>query len=223
MEYIFTFEPQVRKRMLNEQEAQDLMTKWIDLKSRLEKSNDPKLVGDFKKHNKECVEKFKYLVTMKTGRYKAFSNYEDLNQEGYEALYKAMNNYNPKKGSFFWWAHKYIDTRISRSANLHTTIRYPLKVAKANTPHKESVMPLMIEERYCPDKELEESQSMRAIQGALTLLSSEQQEVINLAYGFDGDKPMSINKICKKLGMSRLGCIKTINSALSTMKENIKI
>ena len=220
---MFTFEPQVRKRMLNEQEAQDLMTKWIDLKSRLESSNDPMLVSDFKKHNKECVEKFKYLVTMKTGRYKAFSNYEDLNQEGYEALYKAMNNYNPKKGSFFWWAHKYIDTRISRSANLHTTIRYPLKVAKANTPHKESVMPLMIEERYCPDKELEESQSIRAIQNAFGSLTSQQQEVINLAYGFDGDKPMSINKICKKLGISRLGCIKTINSALSTMKDNIKI
>ena len=84
-------------------------------------------------------------------------------------------------------------------------------------------MPLMIEERYCPDKELEESQSMRAIQGALTLLSSEQQEVINLAYGFDGDKPMSINKICKKLGMSRLGCIKTINSALYYEREHQNI
>jgi RNA polymerase sigma factor (sigma-70 family) len=160
---------------------------------------------------------------MKTGRYKAFSNYEDLNQEGFEALIKAMNNYNPKKGSFFWWAHKYIDTRISRSANLHTTIRYPLKVAKAATPHKEAVMPLLIEERYCPDRELEESQLNHAIQGAVSILTPEQREVISLAYGFDGDKPMSINKICKKLNISRLSCIKTINSALSLMKENIKV
>jgi RNA polymerase sigma factor (sigma-70 family) len=209
--------------MLNEQEAQDLMIRWIDLKARLEKSNDPKLIGEFKKHNQTCVEKFSYLVTMKTGRYKAFNNYEDLNQEGFEALYKAMNNYNPKKGSFFWWAHKYIDTRISRSANLHTTIRYPLKVAKAQTPHKESVMPTLIEERYCPDKELEESQSLQAIQGAIALLNQGQKEVINLAFGFDGDKSMSINKICKKLSISRLSCIKMINSALSTMKENIKL
>jgi RNA polymerase sigma factor (sigma-70 family) len=209
--------------MLNEQEAQELMIRWIDLKSQLEKSSDPTLISQFKKHNRECIEKFRYLVTMKTGRYKSFSNYEDLNQEGYEALYKAMNNYNPKKGSFFWWAHKYIDTRISRSANLHTTIRYPLKVAKATTPHTESVMPLMIEERYCPDKELETSQSLGAVHGVLTLLTPEQKEVINLVYGFDGDKPMSINKICKKLSISRLGCIKMINGALSIMKENIKI
>lgn len=209
--------------MLTEQEAQDLMTKLIDLRAQVKSSDDPKIINELKKHESICMDKFRYLVTMKTGRYKAFSNYEDLNQEGFEALIKSMNNYNPKKGSFFWWAHKYIDTRISRSANLHTTIRYPLKVAKANTPHKESVMPLLIEERYCPDKELEESQSMQAIQGAVSKLTNEQREVINLAFGFDGDKPMSINKICKKLSISRLSCIKTMNSALSTMKENIKI
>ena len=209
--------------MLTEQEAQDLMTTLIDLRSKAKETEDSKIISQLKKHEAVCMEKFRYLVTMKTGRYKAFSNYEDLNQEGFEALVKAMNNYNPKKGSFFWWAHKYIDTRISRSANLHTTIRYPLKVAKANTPHKESVMPLLIEERYCPDRELEDSQTTQAIYGAVSLLSSEQKEVINLAFGFEGDKPMSINKICKKLNISRLSCIKTINSALSTMKENIKI
>jgi RNA polymerase sigma factor (sigma-70 family) len=160
---------------------------------------------------------------MKTGRYKTFSNYEDLNQEGFEALIKAMTNYNPKKGSFFWWAHRYIDTRISRSANLHTTIRYPLKVAKNNAPHKESVMPLLIEEVHCPDKELEGCQSSYAIQQAFALLTEDQKNIINLVYGFDGDKPMSINKICKKLNISRLSCIKTIDSALSMMKEKIKI
>lgn len=209
--------------MLTEQEANELMNKWIDLKGQLKTSNEPKLVKEFEKHEKLCVEKFRYLVTMKTGRYKAFSNYEDLNQEGHEALIKAMKTFKPNKGSFFAWAHNYIGTRISRSANLHTTIRFPLKVAKANTPHKESVMPLLIEERYCPDKELEESQVTHAVQDALSVLSNEQKEIINLAFGFDGDKPMSINKICKKLGISRLSCIKTINSALSTMKENIKL
>ena len=95
--------------------------------------------------------------------------------------------------------------------------------AKANTPHKESVMPVQIEERYCPDKELEESQTTQAIHGALSILTPEQKNIIDLAFGFDGDKPMSINKICKKLSISRLSCIKTINSALSMMKENIKI
>jgi RNA polymerase sigma factor (sigma-70 family) len=209
--------------MLTEQEAHDLMNKFIDLRTQFNETGDTKIKAQLKCHEQICIEKFKYLVTMKTSRYKAFSNYDDLNQEGFEALIKAMKTFKPNKGSFFAWAHNYIGTRISRSANLHTTIRFPLKVAKATTPHKESVMPVLIEERFCPDKELEQSQTTSAVYNAISVLNQDQREIINLAFGFDGDKPMSINKICKKLNISRLSCIKTINNSLSIMKENIKI
>jgi RNA polymerase sigma factor (sigma-70 family) len=205
------------------EESQILMNKFIELRRIAAETNDPKDVAQFKKHENLCINKFMYLIFMRTAKYKKFSNYEDLNQEGFEALIKAMKNYNPKKGNFFWWSHKYIGTRISRSANLHTTIRYPLKIAKATPPHKEAIMPLIIEERYCPDKELESTELKTAIGGAMSFLTKDQVDVINLVFGFDGDKPMSINKVCNKLNITRLNCIKTINSALSTMKESIKI
>lgn len=209
--------------MLQEKEAQDLICKFIELRSTAQESKNKNDFFKFKNHENLCINKFKYLVTMKTGRYKSFSNYDDLNQEGLEALVKAMKNYNPGLGNFFWWAHKYIDTRISRSANLHTTIRYPLKIAKETAPHKEAIMPTLIEEHRCPDKELERSQLNNAIQEAFLTLTKEQQEIVNLAYGFSEDKPISINKICKKMNISRLSCIKTINIALSLMKDNIRI
>lgn len=209
--------------MLTEQEAQDLMAKLVDLKNKAKNNDDPKIKQELNRHEQKCISQFKYLITMKTGRYKSFSNYEDLNQEGFEALVKAMKTYNPKKGSFFAWAHNYIGTRISRSANLHTTIRYPLKVAKEHTPHKEAVLPVIIEERYCPDKQLENFQINSSIDHALNSLNDQQKDVINLLYGLDGDKPMSINKICKKMGISRLNCIKIINTAFLSMKENIRL
>lgn len=209
--------------MLTEKEAQDLMIRLIELRQEVKSSNNSELVKELKKHESVCVEKFKYLITMKTGRYKSFGNYEDLNQEGFEALMKAMNNYNPKKGSFFWWAHKYIDTRISRSANLHTTIRYPLKVAKETAPHKESVMPLLIETRHCPDQELESQQLLNSIESGLASLSDDQRKVVSLVHGFDNDKPMSINKVCKQLNMSRSNCNKLLSSALSQLKERVKL
>lgn len=209
--------------MLTEQEAQDLMLKLVELKAEVKVSTDFKVKNELKRHEQVCIDKFRYLITMKTNRYKTFSNYDDLNQEGFEALIKAMKTYNPKKGSFFSWAHHYIGTRISRSANLHTTIRYPLKVAREVTPHKEAVMPVIVEKRYCPDKQLEDSQINHAISKASNFLSEQEKEILNLVYGLDGDKPISINKVCKKLGVSRLHCIKTISSALSTMKEHIKL
>lgn len=209
--------------MITEQEAQDLMIKLIDLREKAKLNESISIKKELQKHEKICIEKFKYLVTMRTGRYKTFSNYDDLNQEGFEALIHSMANYNPTKGSFFWWAHKYIDTRISRSANLHTTIRYPLKVAKEMTPHKESIMPLLIEDKFCPEKELETHQSNYFINNALKKLTPQQREIINLAYGLDSDKPVSINKIRLKFNISRLDCIKLINNALFVMKENIKM
>lgn len=211
--------------MLTEQEAQQLMIDLIKMREEIKsaKNKDQKLIAKYKQHQNICIEKFRYLVSMRTSRYKSFSNYDDLNQEGFEALTKAMANYKPNKGSFFWWAHKYIDTRISRSANLHTTIRFPLKVAKENTPHKESVLPLLIEERYCPDKELEECQTTQLIQNAMSSLTEEQKQIINLAYGLDGDKSLSINKICKKLNLSRAVVNKTLNGAMDLLKESIKV
>jgi len=209
--------------MLTEQDAQDLMTTFIRLRTEMNASNDPIIVKEFKKHEKTCAEKFDYLITMKTGRYKAFSNYEDLKQEGRLALVNAMVNYDPAKGSFFWWAHKYIDTRISRSANLHTTIRFPLKVAKENAPHKESILPTLIEERYCPDKELDQAELLHSIETAMAVLSDQQRDIIHLAFGFDGDKPLSVNKICKKLGLSRSTVTKSISTSQAIMKEKIKI
>lgn len=209
--------------MLTEQEAQDLMKKLIDLKEKVKNTNENKYLVQLKNHERICISKFKYLITMKTNRYKLFSNYDDLNQDGYEALVKAMNNYNPKLGSFFWWAHKYIDTRISRCANLHTTIRYPLKIAKKIPPHKENVFPILIEENNRPDKEFENHQIMNNIESSFSLLTQDQKDIINLAYGFDGCKPMTINKICKKLNISRSNCLKMMNSALSTIKDSIRI
>ena len=60
--------------MLTEQEAHDLMNKLIDLKTQFQDTGDSKIEAELKRHERECIAKFKYLVTMKTGRYKAFSN-----------------------------------------------------------------------------------------------------------------------------------------------------
>lgn len=209
--------------MLTDKEAESLINKFISLRDLSKKTKDAKVIEEFRRHENLCIEKFRYLVTMRTSKYKGFGNYDDLNQEGFEALVKAMKNYNPNKGSFFWWAHKYIETRIARSANLHTTIRYPLKFAKANTPHKESVLPVLIESRFCPDENLESAEISDRIKNALSHLNDDQKNILFLAYGFDGDKPLSINKICKKMNISRINCVKTINSALNTLKQNIHL
>lgn len=206
--------------MITEQEAQDLVTKYKSLKKAAE--SDDSVKTELKKHEYICINKLKYLVTMKVGKYKTFNNYEDLIQEGYEALLKGIKTYESSKGSVFWWLHKYIDTRISRSANLHTTIRYPLKVAKQQAPYKEFNMPNLIEEFNCPDKKLEEQQSIQLISENFKHLSENQKQIISLAFGFEHAKSFSINKIAKKTNLSRSAVLKEYKSAINILKEHIK-
>ncbi len=204
--------------MISEQEAKDLILKLKELKSN--KNEISKI--EIQKYENMCVSKLKYLVTMKLGKYKSFNNYEDLCQEGYEALLKAINTYDPSKGSIFWWCHKYIDTRISRSANLHTTIRYPLKIAKKQTPHKESIMPNLIEKNNCPDAQLHNAEVNRLIHQGLSLLSDRQKTILSMAFGLEDDPPYSTNKIAKKTNLSRSTVLREMRMAFAHMRENIK-
>jgi len=209
--------------MISVEESQQLIEKLIDLRSRYRETNDPKDRKNYMEQQTLCIEKFQYLISMRTDRYKNFFNYDDLNQEGNEALLKAMNSYDPSRGTFFWWSHQYIKTRIVRSATAHSAIRYPLKFAKENPPHKESHLPLMIEEKNCPDRNAEIKEVKGSVNNAMKFLNRKQKKIISMAFGFDGDKPMSVNKICQSMNISRLLCLRVIDSAMDVLKENIKI
>lgn len=200
------------------------MIELIRLRNEASSSNDPKVAAAFKRHENLCVSKFEYLVWMRTNKYRKFDNHEDLVQEGFVALMHAMKNYDPKKGSWFWWAHKYIDTRIARHANQHTTIRYPLKVAKETPPHKEPSLPRLVdEENHRPDNAVETSQISEHVRETLSFLSEDQQKILRLSFGLDGEEPLSITKICAKLKIPRSRCIKIIHNSLESLGELIDL
>jgi RNA polymerase sigma factor (sigma-70 family) len=209
--------------MVSIEEAQNLMTTLIQLRNKSEETKSQEDIAAYRRHEQICIDKFFYLVSMRTNKYKGFSNYEDLNQEGLEVLVRAMNNYDPSKGIFFWWAHKYIETRITRSANAHTVIRYPLKFAKTNVPHRETRMPELKEEKNIPEKLTEDLEITKVIGSAMDHLNEEQKKIVNLVFGVDGDKPLSINKVCKKMKLSRFYCMKMIDGALDVLKKNIRL
>ncbi len=199
------------------------MIALINLRQKYKETHEESLLMDLKRHEELCIDKFRYLITTRTARYKSFSNYEDLCQEGYEALLKAMINYDPNKGSFFWWAHKYIDTRIARAANSHSTIRYPMKVAKEQVPHKENTMPTMIEERYCPEKEYNKAEVNDVVFSSLSALNEQDRNVVKMVYGFEGDKPMSMTRICRTLKISKGAAARSLENALGVLKNGIVI
>lgn len=221
--------------MITEQEVQNLIHTLTILK---EKYNLSKTTADKHKlnlHKNLLIKQLEYQIDMKIGKYKKYNNYEDIKQEALLRVARAIETYDQNKGSFFWWFHRYVDTTISRIANQHSAIRFPMKFAKDNLPIRTSIKKIdknvkgfellfeSLHDNRLPDFRLEYNEFSVTFNKIFAKLPRHQQDVINLAFGFDSGKAMSIDKISNKLNITKSTCLRTIKSALSTMKENIKI
>lgn len=205
----------------NQEEIDELARNLIKLRNKAQKSKSKTIKQKFEVYQTYCIERFKYLITMRAGKYRKFSNYKDLEQDGYEALMLALRTYDPKKGSFTWWADKYISTRISRAANAHSTIRFPLKKARELKPFKTSTMPVIIDSNPDALQYIEANEASNNVLKAIKELPEQHQKVINFVYGFHGLKPHSIGNALKTFSLSRPQCLKILEEAKLKLKEKL--
>lgn len=206
----------------NQEEIDAYARKLIQLRDKCQKSDNLALKQEYLEYQNFCIEKFKYLVSIRVSRYRKFSNFKDLEQDGYEALMLALRTYNPNKGSFTWWADKYISTRVSRAANAHSTIKFPIKKAKELKPFKTTTIPIMIDSQPNALENIDTSETSNSILTAIKELSEEHQKLINLIYGFQGMKPHSIVTAQKVLSLSRPQCLRILAEAKNQLKEKLK-
>lgn len=203
----------------NKDEINEIAKEYVELREQASKSKNKKIKSKFKQFHNDIVKKLSHLVLLRTNRYRMFNNYHDLQQDGFEALFMALKTYRPEKGDFSWWAKKYIDTRVSRAANSHSTIKYPLKTIKDFKPHKMSVIPVITDTAFDPQENLEYSELQKAVAHAISLLPEIQQRVIKLSFEMAGNRASTISKISEELKISRTQTIKILDLA----KDNLKI
>lgn len=203
--------------MISEEEAQKILLELKILKDKSHISLEDK--KRYNQHLQLCFSNFDYLIKSKTNKYKKFSNHEDLMQEGYIALINAIDTYNSSKGSFFWWAHKYLDTKISRNANQHSDIKYPLKITKKIKPRKEYNFPVIVDNNS-PDVISSKNESNYKLYNGLEKLSKNQRNIICMLYGFDNEK-MSLEKISNTLDININECKREIKRAFVFLRREI--
>jgi RNA polymerase sigma factor (sigma-70 family) len=119
-------------------EVDNIARKYLELKNAA-KNGTRKEQIEYRRFQTYCVNKMMPIILNKTSKYMKFSNYSDLKQDGCEALIMAFESYDPNSGSFFWWADKYVKTKVSRAANKHSTISVPLRKAGAQPPIRFSI------------------------------------------------------------------------------------
>lgn len=205
----------------NQEEIDEFAKELIRLRDKSQKTKSKTLKQEYLEYQKFCMEKFKYMITMRVSKYRKFPNYKDLEQDGFEALILALRTYNPNKGSFTWWADKYISTRVSRAANAHSTIRFPLKKARELKPFKTSTIPIIVDMQPDALESIQTSETTDRVLKAISALPTDHQKLINLIYGFQGMKPHSIGDALKELSLSRPQCLRILEEAKTKLKEKL--
>jgi RNA polymerase sigma factor (sigma-70 family) len=203
----------------NNDEIEELVAKYLSLRDKVKKSKE--FSKEFDQYQNYCMKKLRFLVDQRTYKYKKFSNFPDLEQDGFEALLLSLRTFDHTKGSFTWWADKYITTRISRAANTHSTIRFPLKKARELKPFKTSVIPVIVDSNPDVLENISTSETTQLVLKAIHELPESHQKLINLIYGFEGMKPHSIGNALKTLSLSRPQCVKILAEAKSQIKEKL--
>jgi len=205
--------------MVSEISPEVLLKKFVVVRNKLKKQkNNKELQDKYDYYLDLCINKFRYMITTKTNRYKSFPNHQDLIQDGVVGLIYALRTYHPKKGNFYAWAHKYIGTKISREANKHSTIKIPIYKTKDLCPIKVCNYPMNLEAGKDCIEMMENSENIEVIPTAIKSLSLPQQKIIMMSYGFGGGRQQTISSISKKLNLSVKKCEQLRNDALKKLK-----
>jgi len=207
---------------MEQEEINNLAKTYLELQSSAAESEE--LEAKFRQYQNICMHKLRNLVLFRARRYKKFSNYDDLAQDGFEALLLALKTYNPDKGCFSWWADKYINTRICRAANAHSVIRIPLKKARKLKPFKMSKLPIFID-HTSPLEDAQEAQIRKTQQEkigkALEALSQQHSSIIKLVYGLQG-RSYSTSQILEIMSITKSEYTKLLKEAKAQIKKVYK-
>jgi len=205
---------------LTKEEIDEIATKYIELRKKAESGGQSDQLR-FDAYKNITAQKFKCLIAHHTKKYRRFSNHVDLEQDGFEALINALGTFDPAKGSFAWWANRYVKTRVQRKANAHSTIKFPIKKAKEVKPYKISTMPIRVAPGPTPLEEVERLESSKHIGNAMEKLTDKQLLVVSMKYGFNGIRERPVGKILEDLSISRQQYSKLLSEAENQIKKHL--
>lgn len=206
---------------ISKEEINSIAIEFLELKKLAETQKDSKSIKKYKNYQNFCMESLAHLVNNKTNRYKKFSNYNDLCQDGFEALLLSFKTFQPEKGDFCWWASKYIGTRVSRAANNHATIKIPMKKSREIHPYKTNSIPILLDNRN-QELEIEKLELKKILSEALSELPEINRQAINLYYSADNQSDLLLSKISKRLNLPKISCMKLINDTEIKLKKTME-
>lgn len=169
---------------------------------------------------KEIVERISFLVYGQAKPYRNFSNYEDLVQEGFVGLLKAVEKFKWRMfPNFFIYSGQWIRHYIKRSASRFDVVYNPNKTRVVYAEPNE----LEVDLSDSPYEILFAVEREEGINMVLAGLSNTERQIISMIFGLDGQKQETLRKIGPKFNVTYERIRQIKNNALVKLKRNPKM
>lgn len=207
--------------MLNEQrkkEVDEFGKKFIELREAAKNSKEANLA--FNKYKNQIFLDLKPYVALYTAKYKKFSNYQDLNRFGDEAIWKSLKTYKLSKGRYSFWFHRYVGTKIVRQAAAHAAIRISIRSIKKNPnakPIKVDEIPIQVDV-LTPEFLTEKRRQIQKLNAFIQTLEPVAKTIFCHHFQIDS-KYKSVSDLCQDLNISKPKFKSILNQCLLEIRK----
>ena len=171
-----------------------------------------------KRIHDQIITDLSFLVYSNTSRYRKFSNYEDLNQEGFVGLIKATKRFDHRRfPNFFVFANQWILNGIMRSAKKHDVVYNPKRIKTVYCGDDQLMPP--DESAECVDEQYETKERNGIVNDAISSLPVRDRGILMNLFGINsGEHTLRETEKYCGLTYERIRQIK--NRALEKLKLN---
>jgi RNA polymerase sigma factor (sigma-70 family) len=178
--------------------------------------------SDLIRFENDMIGKLDYIINQKLAPYRPYKNYNDLKGEAWLAFSMCLNSFDPERGNFAKWIHRYVDTAISRKALKHSIVKIPLRKNKREDL-KISYFGLIKSacKYFKNDVEEIDAELFIKIKSCINSLNEEEKNIIVWRFGLDNEKPKPISKIAKNLTQKPADIKIKLQNCLDKIKEEL--
>ena len=173
---------------------------------------------DIRNIHSKIVEGLSFLVYSHTKQYRKFPNYEDLVQEGFVGLIKAVRKFNYTLfPNFFVYADRWIKHSVKRAASRFDVVYNPNRNRVVYAEPAESEEEIVED---TPEEIFFSKERSNRVETVLGELSDRDSEIVKRIFGIGEYSPQTLREIGPIFNLTHERIRQIKNDAISKLKKN---
>ena len=197
---------------------EEVMNKFKKIDDEKEKLTN----NQIKLMHEEIIDNSKFLVYKVTRKYRSFSNYEDLVQEGFKGLLVVTRKFNYKLfPNFYVYAERCIRRHVNRAASRFDIV---YSADKKRTVYSDSPLECarMDTEHETPESLVEKKQLIDKINNEISKFKDRDSDIVKRIFGLDDYNPHTLREIEPVHNISYEGARLIKNKIINQVKKALK-